>query len=138
MEEIGKVIKIDKNKATVLIENPQSCDSCEFANFCRIDKKGREIICWNHKGAKKGDIVQLYTSSKNFFIATALNFILPLLILIAGVILGKKIFKTDLAGFAAGMGITAIYFIVFLFVDKQTLKKGTLLPEIAKVIKTRK
>ncbi|MEJ2356201.1 MAG: SoxR reducing system RseC family protein [candidate division WOR-3 bacterium] len=138
MEEIGKVIKTDKNKATVLIENPQSCDSCEFAKFCRIDKKGREITCRNHKGAKKGDIVQLHTSSKNFFIATALNFILPLLILIAGVILGKKIFKTDLAGFAAGMGITTIYFIVFLFIDKKTLKKGTLLPEIEKIIKKRK
>jgi positive regulator of sigma E activity len=135
MEEIGKVIKTNKNKATVLIEKSQSCDSCEFSNFCRIDKRGREIICWNHKGAKEGDIVQLYTSKKNFFIATALNFILPLFILIGGVILGNKIFRTDLAGFIAGMGSMAIYFLVFLFIDKKTLKKGILLPEIAKIIK---
>ena len=135
MEEIGIVIKTNKNKATVLIENPQSCDSCEFANFCRIDKKGREITCLNHKGAKKGDIVQLYTSSKNFFIATALNFILPLLILIGGVFLGGKIFKTELAGFVTGMGGMAIYFFAFLLIDKKVLKKGALLPEIEKIIK---
>jgi positive regulator of sigma E activity len=135
MEEIGKVIKTNKNKATVLIKNPQSCDSCEFSKFCRIEKKGREIICWNHKGAKEGDIVQLYTSNKNFFIATALNFILPILILLGGVILGKKFFRTDLAGFATGMGGMAIYFFVFFFIDKKTLKKGILLPEIAKIIK---
>jgi positive regulator of sigma E activity len=135
MEEIGKVIKTYKNKATVLIKNPQSCDSCEFSKFCRADKEGREIVCWNRKGAKEGDTVQLYTSNKNFFLAIALNFILPLLILIGGVILGKKFYRTDLAGFVAGMGSMAIYFFVFFFIDKKTLKKGILLPEIEKIIK---
>jgi len=134
MEEIGTVIKTDKNRATVLIKNPQSCDSCEFSKFCRVDKKGREIICRNHKGAKEGDIVKLYTNNKTLFIAIALNFILPLFVLIGGILIGKKIFRTDLAGFTAGMGGMAIYFLTFLFIDKKILKKGILLPEIKKII----
>jgi len=135
MEGIGKVIKTTENKATVLIENAPGCKSCAFSKFCRLDKEESEIICWNRKDAKTGDIVQLYTSNKNFFIATALNFILPLLILIGGVLLGKKIFRTELAGFAAGMGSIAIYFLTFSVIDKKTLKKSTLLPEIKKTIK---
>lgn len=133
MEETGKVVKINKNRATVLIELPQSCDSCEFAKFCRIDKKGREIVCRNEKGAKVGDLVQIDTSNKNVFKAIFLNFVLPLFFLSGGILAGKKIWQTDLAGFMSGMFLMALYFSLFLFIDKKILKSGQLLPEIVKI-----
>jgi len=135
MEEIGKVIKTNKNRATVLIEQPENCESCEFANFCRIDKKGREIVCRNNKSASIGDIVQLNTKKRNFFVATFLNFVLPLFFLIGGVLIGKKVWQTDIAGFLSGMSLMVLYFFVFLFVDKQILKSGHLLPEIVSIKK---
>jgi positive regulator of sigma E activity len=138
MEETGKVIKTNKNKATVLISLPDSCDSCEFSKFCRVDKNGREIICRNEKGAKEGDIVQIGTRKRNLFIATFLNFGLPLFFLIGGVLLGKKIWSTDFAGFLLGIGLMFLYFFVFVFVDKKILKSGSLLPEIVSVKKTKK
>ena len=137
MEETGKVIKTDGFLATVFMENIQSCDSCEFAKFCRIDKKGREIICRNDKGAKVGDIVQIDTSNKNVFKAMVLNFVLPLFFLICGVAAGKKFLQTDLAGFMLGMFLMVLYFILFLFIDKKILKSGQLLPEIVKIKKLR-
>ena len=137
METIGRVIKVNGTLATVFIENIQGCDSCEFAKFCRIDKKGREIICRNDKGAKVGDIVQLDTSNKNVFKAMVLNFLLPLFFLIGGVTAGKKILQTDLAGFLLGMFLMVLYFILFLFIDKKILKRGQLLPVIIKIRKLR-
>lgn len=136
MEGIGKVIKSDGNLATVFIENDQSCDSCEFAKFCRIDKKGRKIICRNDIGAKAGDIVQLYTSNKNVFKATVMNFVLPLFFLAGGVALGGKIWHTDIAGFTLGMALMVLYFVSFLFIDKKLLKRSPLLPEITRIIKS--
>ncbi len=136
MEGIGKVIKTDGNLATVFIENTQSCDSCEFAKFCRIDKKGREIICRNEVGAKAGDVVQLCTSNKNVFKATVMNFVLPLLFLSGGAALGKTIWRTDLAGFTLGMSLMVLYFFSFLFIDKKLLKRSPLLPEITRIIKS--
>ena len=133
MEETGKVIKTDKNRATVLIELPLSCDSCEFSNFCRIDKKERTIVCINDRGAKTGDLVQIGIRESNFYIAIVLNFVLPLFFLIGGILIGKKIWLTDLAGFVLGMIFTALYFSVFLFVDKKLLKGGHLLPEIVSI-----
>ncbi len=135
MEGIGKVIKTEGNLATVFIENTQSCDSCEFAKFCRIDKKGRKVICRNDIGSKAGDIVQLYTSNKNVFKATVLNFVLPLFFLAGGVALGKRIWRTDLAGFALGMSLMVLYFSSFLFIDKKLLKRSPLLPEIIRIEK---
>ncbi len=135
MEEIGKVIKTNKNRATVLIELPENCESCELAKFCRIDKRGREILCRNDKSAEAGDIVQLNTREKNLFIATVLNFVIPLFFLTGGVLLGKKVWQTDLAGFLSGMSLMVLYFFVFLFVDKQILKSGHLLPEIVSIKK---
>jgi len=132
MNAIGKVIKTNKNRATVLIEQPENCESCEFAKFCRIDKKGREIICRNDRSAKIGDIVQLDTK-KNLFIATVLNFVIPLFFLIGGVLIGKNIWQTDLAGFLSGMSLMVLYFLVFFFIDKQILKSGHFLPEIVSI-----
>lgn len=133
MEEIGKVIKTDKKRATVLIELPSSCDSCEFSNFCHIDKKGRVIICKNDKGAKTGDLVQIGIRERNFYTAIVLNFVLPIFFLIGGILIGKKIWLTDLAGFVLGMISIALYFSVFLFIDKKILKGGHLLPEILNI-----
>jgi positive regulator of sigma E activity len=133
MEETGKVIKIDGSLATVFIENIQSCNSCEFTKFCRIDKKGRELICRNDKGAKVGDIVQIDTSTKNVLKAIVLNFVLPLVFLTCGVAAGKKFWQTDLAGFMLGMFLMVLYFVLFLFIDKKILKSGQLLPEIVKI-----
>jgi positive regulator of sigma E activity len=135
MEEIGKVIKTNKNRATVLIAFPDSCDSCEFASFCRKDKKGKEVVCKNDIDANIGDIVVLDTKGRNVVLAIGLNFILPLFFLIGGILLGKKIWGTDLAGFLLGMGLMFLYFFVFLFVDKKILKSGSLLPEIVKIKK---
>jgi positive regulator of sigma E activity len=135
MEEIGKVIKINKNKATVLISFPDSCDSCEFSNFCRIDKNGREIVCRNDIGADVGDIVSLDTKGKNVVLALGLNFVLPLIFLILGVFIGKQTLQTDLAGFSLGIGFMFLYFLVFLIVDKRLLKNGSILPEIISIKK---
>jgi sigma-E factor negative regulatory protein RseC len=135
MEEIGKVIKTKKNKATVLIELPPDCESCEFSQFCRIDKNKREIICINNQGAKKGDVVLIGTKNRNFYIAIFFYFLLPLFLLISGILLGQKIWRKDLAGFILGMGSLIVYFTVFFFLDKQIYKSGKLLPEILSIKK---
>jgi len=133
MEEIGKVIKTNKNQATVQIELPESCNSCEFSHFCRIDKNAREIVCINDLEAKTGDIVLIGTKNRNFYTAIILNFIFPLFFLIGGVLIGKNIWQTDLAGFLSGMSLMVLYFFVFFFIDKQILKSGHFLPEIVSI-----
>lgn len=135
MEEIGKVIKTNKNKATILIELPSDCDSCEFSKFCSIDKNKREIVCINNIGANKGDIVLIGIKNRNFYIAIFFNFLLPLIVLISGVLIGKKIWQRDFAGFILGMGCLIVYFAVFFFIDKKIYKSGKLLPEILSIKK---
>lgn len=133
MEETGKVIKTNKNQATVLIELPPGCDSCEFSKFCSIEKNAREIVCINNRGAKKGDVVLIGTKNKNFYIAIIFNFILPLFLLISGVFVGKTIWQTDLYGFFTGIITLILYFSVYFFLDKIFYKKGSLLPEILSI-----
>jgi sigma-E factor negative regulatory protein RseC len=135
MEIIGRVIKVDGSLATVFIENTQSCDSCELAAFCRIDKEGRKIICKNNKGAQIGDIVCIDTSSKNIIKATFLNFVFPIFLLVLGATLGKKIWQIDIAGFILGMSLTVLYFFLILFIDKKIKKESHLLPEVISIKK---
>jgi positive regulator of sigma E activity len=136
MEVVGKVTKTNKERATVFIEGSGNCESCELASFCRIDKQGREIICKNDLGAVIGDIVTVETGEKKFVFAISLNFVFPLIFLVLGVVIGKKLWRTELLGFLAGLGLTFLYFIIFLFVDKKLFKSGSLLPEIISIKKT--
>jgi positive regulator of sigma E activity len=136
MEKTGKVIKTSKNKATILIELPEDCASCEFSQFCRRDKKKRELVCLNNQGARRGDVVQIGIKNQNFYIAVFFNFLLPLLVLISGVIIGEKVWQKDFAGFVLGMGSLIVYFAVFFFIDKKFYKKGKLLPEILRIKET--
>ncbi|MCK4572361.1 SoxR reducing system RseC family protein [candidate division WOR-3 bacterium] len=133
MRETGVVVEVNENKATVLFKNGEGCEGCEFSNFCHPGKEGRKIICINDKGANVGDVVEIDISRKNAALAVVLNFILPLIFLVVGVLLGKKLWGTDLAGFLLGIGLMALYFLIFVFVDKRIVKSGTLLPKIIKI-----
>ncbi|MEO0292849.1 MAG: SoxR reducing system RseC family protein [candidate division WOR-3 bacterium] len=134
MERIGKVIKTDKNIAIVFIETPEECESCEFARFCHIGESGREIICKNNVGAKVGDIVSLEIRESNFIFAISLNFLIPLIFLISGILFGIKIWKSELFGFLTGIIFISFYFLIFIVIEKKR-KINSLLPEIGKIEK---
>ncbi|MEA1912236.1 MAG: SoxR reducing system RseC family protein [candidate division WOR-3 bacterium] len=136
MEQKGVVVRINENKAIVLIEEGIKCHSCDFSRFCRMGEKGREIICNNKKGARIGDIVEIETNRKNLILATVLNFILPLLLLIGGILFGEFLWGSDVSGFLWGFGILILYFLIFKLVDKKILKSGSILPEVVEIVKT--
>lgn len=134
MEETGFVTEIKDTRARVLVESPDECHECEFSRFCRGGEEGREILCINEINAEVGDKVEIGTSTRNVITATSLNFVIPLVFLIAGVVLGISIWGSELGGFITGMALMALYFFAYLFIDKKLIARGIFLPEIKKII----
>lgn len=133
MVPMGVVVDTDNNIATVALLECGECDNCEFSSFCNVGKGGRKIICSNNKGAKVGDLVEVGSTGKNALFAGVLNFLLPLLLLAVGIILGLTIWKSELLGFILAMLFVILYFLFFTFMDKKIVKSGKIIPKILSI-----
>ncbi len=133
MSPAGIVVDIDKNIATVKLVEFDECEGCEFSRFCSVGKGEKKIICKNNKGANVGDLVEVDTSRRNLLLAGLINFIFPLLLLVIGVLLGAKIWKSELLGFLLAISFIILYFLLFRFIDRAIIKSGKIIPEIINI-----
>jgi len=133
MSPAGIVVDVDKNIATVELVEFDECEGCEFSRFCSVGKGGKKIICKNNKGANVGDLVEVDTSRRNLLLAGLINFIFPLLLLVIGVLLGAKIWKSELLGFLLAISFIILYFLLFRFIDRAIIKSGKIIPEIINI-----
>jgi len=134
MSRTGVVVKIDKNKATVALEEKDECEGCEFSRFCNVSKGGRRILCNNNKSVKVGDLVEVDSKGKNILLAGVFNFLIPILLVVVGIIIGLKIWKSELISFLLGISLLILYFLVFKFIDRWFINTGRIIPEILKVL----
>ncbi|MEN8264256.1 MAG: SoxR reducing system RseC family protein [Nitrospirota bacterium] len=98
MNETGIVTNINGTMAIVKVSKRNSCcESCE-KEICDISEDGIETEAINMAGAKIGQKVKLVMKSYTFVKGAILIYIVPILALIAGSILGK----TYLPGYFTG------------------------------------
>jgi sigma-E factor negative regulatory protein RseC len=89
MHEIGIVKSIDGVKAIVKVSKKSSCcESCE-KEICDISEDGIETEAINEAGASIGQKVKLVMKSYTFVKGALVIYILPIIALIAGAILGN-------------------------------------------------
>ena len=137
MAPMGIVVLTNGNNATVVLKEYSECEGCEFSRFCNIGKSGRRIICNNNKRARVGDLVEVDSTKKNLVIAGVLNFVFPLLLLIIGIIIGLKVWKSELFGFILAILFLILYFLIFIYVDKKIIKSGKIIPEVLRILSSR-
>lgn len=96
MDQTGKILEIiDTNTAKVLMQKHADCAHCGACNM----GKGMDIIITaiNEIQAKPGDTVQVNMMSTNVFKSAFIIYVIPLIMLIVGILIGDKLF--DLLGF---------------------------------------
>ncbi len=133
MEETGKVVEIKSGEiAVVACEKNSFCKSCVASGNCLPSEgnKLRRVEAFNPIGAHVGDEVIVATSTRNFLRSSFLLYIVPLLALVGGAIVGQQI------GESAGFGIdpdllSAIFALVFLGASFLFIKmrSGSIAPE---------
>ncbi|MCL4456924.1 MAG: SoxR reducing system RseC family protein [Nitrospirae bacterium] len=115
--EIGTVIKLQGDVATVMLKGGESCKGCGQAKIglCKAGSTNMMLTVKNHLGAKVGDSVTVGvdrgTKAKGYFLA----FIIPLFSLIFGALLGHvlgKYFSMPSLEVAAGF---ATFFLISFF-----------------------
>lgn len=139
MEEVGKVVGIKDDMVTVEVERSAACQGCRA---CRLSTGGKMLTeARNLVGAGIGDRVRVEIAPKAFLTATFVVFMIPLILLVAGFILGSFLaFLFNRPAYSQGMGVffgfvfLALSLLIVRAVDRRATKTRKLQPIITQVI----
>lgn len=116
LEQFGKIVEvIDDSTAIVTMVKHTSCKNC---GACHIGSKPEmSITVENTVNAKLGNIVEVSMPTQNILSAAFIMYVIPLVMLVAGIGIGTKIFSSLSGGeiFAILLGfalLTVSYLVI--------------------------
>ena len=146
MEEVGKVIETQGNRAIVKITRKSACKNCQHSCGLAGDKHEideLEVEVDNPIGAKKGDRVSLEMEDKQVFFASLTIYLIPPIFMILGYFIFAELGETILGWEDELVGILGAFIMFFLSflglrqLDNILSKKSGFDPAIIKIIESR-
>ncbi|GAB4540535.1 MAG: hypothetical protein Fur0020_09740 [Thermodesulfovibrionia bacterium] len=140
IEERGVVIKTEGIMATVKVLKRGSCEGCMARGVCEPSEDAMEIEALNPIQAKIGQTVEVSIVPQTYLRSAIYVYGLPLIVLIAGAIIGKNIGELYIKGIdsdllAAILGLGG-FFITFIFIrlwSKKAEKRTEYKPIIKRI-----
>jgi positive regulator of sigma E activity len=131
MRENGKVIRTKNDRAEVEVAAKGECEHCTAAGICNWTGTSlRKVLAVNKVGAGAGDFVELETEEGTGAKSNLLVFGIPVLLMLAGVLIGGLILRKDAwSGILAGVGL-AVGFGIVKAIDISVNRSGRSLPVI--------
>jgi len=129
MNEIGKVVAVKGDRADVEVSAKSTCKGCSAAGICNwTGDNTKRVIARNVAGIQPGNYGVLETKEQSRALSSLIVFGLPILLMLAGVLIGGLLVKKDLwAGISSGIGLLLGLGIVKLF-DIAARRSGKSLP----------
>lgn len=120
MTERGVVTKVKGNRATVSFDRKSACDNC---HMCAVTKDGMkvEIVVENTLNANVGDFVSIEMGDKFVLTAATIVYIIPLVLVFAGLMIGR--IMSDLAEILFAVGGLVIGFVIAFLLDRFVIRK---------------
>ncbi len=139
--EKGIVIRTDSSGAWVKTVRSSACEACASKDSCQaMGGDDMEVKVINEIGAAEGDRIVLNLRTASLLKATFLLYVFPILVLIAGAIVGQQsapFFGFNPNGFSVVVGFS--FFIAAVLIVKisanRMAKKNEYRPKIVKIIK---
>ncbi|HML66913.1 MAG TPA: SoxR reducing system RseC family protein [Clostridia bacterium] len=127
---IGLVTAITDGTAKIRFLRGSACAHCGAC--LTVGESEMQISLPNTLGAKEGDRVAVDLSPKRVVQASLLAYAVPLLLLIAGVLIGSQI--ADWAGLALGVAACGIGYLILRIVEKKSAKKKSFQPRMTRIL----
>ena len=139
--EEGTITKVVEDKAWVKVRRSAMCDVCNCKSACSIigTSEIMEAEALNTANGKEGDRVLVKIPSKSIWKISFILYMIPVIFLISGTIIGMKLaknysLKPELGALILGViGCIFSYFLIKLFA-KQVRKNKEYTPEVVKII----
>lgn len=116
IEETGTVVELrGRHLAVVLCQKSRLCENCATGGSCQVANDGRDRLVEAHNalGAAVGERVRVAVSTRSFLQSGFIVYIVPLLALVAGALLGKLTGEHSAGGADPEM-LSALFGIGFL------------------------
>jgi sigma-E factor negative regulatory protein RseC len=108
-QEKALVLKVEDGFALLQTQRASACQSCNLQNTCGqglLSKVGgektMEFTVANQLQAKAGDVVLIEVPENGLLYASALMFLMPLVMMLALAVAGHEMFGTEMASLLAG------------------------------------
>jgi sigma-E factor negative regulatory protein RseC len=142
IEEVGTVVELKgKSKAVVMCQKSSLCENCATSGHCVMnDDKTRLIEVQNLLGADVGERVRIATSTKSFLQSSFLLYIVPLIALVIGAIVGKFVGERFSTGLDPNLlsAVFGVFFMsgsfVILRVGSSALAQESYMPKITEIL----
>ena len=129
-DHIGLVTSVKDGTAQIHFLRGSACAHCGAC--LTVGDSEMEISLPNTLGAKEGDRVMVDLSPKRVVQASLLAYAVPLVLLIAGVLIGSR--YADWAGLVLGVGACGIGYLILRIVEKKSKKKNSFQPRMTRVL----
>lgn len=145
LEEEGIVVRVEEGYAFIHTQRGSSCDGCSAKSSCHsMADAGSNIMemrAINDMGAEVGDRVKVAIDSIVFLKSSFLIYVLPLIVMITGGVIGDSYARSNMPGadadlVAGAVGITCLV-ISFLLIRLWSIsleKKREYQPQIIRII----
>ncbi|MGD8665940.1 MAG: SoxR reducing system RseC family protein [Desulfobacterales bacterium] len=138
--ERGIVEKVEPGWAWVKTKRSSACSSCGSRHHC-LSQGGDQMVvkAQNSAGAKKGDAVELYLSSKTKLKGTAIVYLIPVLGIFVGAFSANPLSETLGLNPSLGMavftstGLVAAVFLMRYLANRMDSNKS-LIPTVKRVV----
>ncbi|MEA4913436.1 MAG: SoxR reducing system RseC family protein [Christensenella sp.] len=129
-DHIGLVTSVKDGTAQIHFLRGSACAHCGAC--LTVGDSEMEISLPNTLGAKEGDRVMVDLSPKRVVQASLLAYAVPLVLLIAGVLVGSRI--ADWAGLVLGVAACGLGYLILRIVEKKSAKKKSFQPTMTRIL----
>ena len=129
-DHIGLVTSVTDGTAQIRFLRGSACAHCGAC--LTVGDSEMEISLPNTLGAKEGDRVAVDLSPKRVVQASLIAYAVPLVLLIAGVIIGSRF--ADWMGLALGLVACGISYLILRFVEKKSAKSKNFQPRMTRIL----
>ncbi len=140
MQQRGFVSKSDEHLARIIIQRESACGhGCDSCGGGCSDGNSIILELENTLGVKKGEYVIVESKSSTILMTAFVAYIMPLILMIAGVFIGMKVFEYlgylnyETLGFFVGMVFLGLSYFILKHVDNKYFKGNDSLFEMVAI-----
>lgn len=123
MEETGKIVELNGNRAKIEINTSGGCAQCGQAHVCNPLGQNKKVIeLKNTINAQVGDWVKIEIKEKNRIVSILVVFGIPIFLFLIGVIIGHQISGDKMSAILGGLGLI-LAFLIAKIINNYLIKK---------------
>ena len=140
MDEIGKVVRLERDVAVVEVPRSEACETCQACYLLRDGSHLMVAEARNVAGAKVGDRVKLELEAKSVLKAAFIAYIIPFFFFILGYAIGSWLASTisnnyqEITGFVVGFLMLGLAYFVVWSIDKKASLTKEYEPIVARIV----